>query len=83
MILSCNHISKSYGVETVLDDCSFFINDYEKAALVGNNGAGKSTIFKIIMGELSSDSGTVTIGKDKTIGYLAQYQDLSSNHTIY
>ena len=83
MILSCNHISKSYGVETVLDDCSFFINDYEKAALVGNNGAGKSTIFKIIMGELSSDSGTVTIGKDKTIGYLAQYQNLSSNHTIY
>lgn len=83
MILSCNHISKSYGFETVLDDCSFFINDYEKAALVGNNGAGKSTIFKIIMGELSSDSGTVTIGKDKTIGYLAQYQDLSSNHTIY
>ena len=83
MILSCNHISKSYGVETVLDDCSFFINDYEKAALVGNNGAGKSTIFKIIMRELSSDSGTVTIGKDKTIGYLAQYQDLSSNHTIY
>ena len=83
MILSCNHISKSYGVETVLDDCSFFINDYEKAALVGNNGAGKSTIFKIIMGELSSDSGTVTIGKDKKIGYLAQYQDLSSNHTIY
>ena len=55
----------------------------KKAALVGNNGAGKSTIFKIIMGELSSDSGTVTIGKDKTIGYLAQYQDLSSNHTIY
>lgn len=83
MILSCNHISKSYGVETILDDCSFFINDNEKAAIVGNNGAGKSTIMKIIMGELSADKGTITLGKDKTIGYLAQYQDLSSHNSIY
>lgn len=83
MILSCNHISKSYGVETILNDCSFFINDNEKAAIVGNNGAGKSTIMKIIMGELSPDDGNVIIGKDKTIGYLAQYQDLGSDTTIY
>lgn len=83
MILSCNHISKSYGVETILNDCSFFINDNEKAAIVGNNGAGKSTIMKIIMGELSPDDGNVIIGKDKTIAYLAQYQDLGSNTTIY
>lgn len=83
MILSCNHISKSYGVETILNDCSFFINDNEKAAIVGNNGAGKSTIMKIIMGELSLDDGNVIIGKDKTIGYLAQYQDLGSDTTIY
>ena len=83
MILSCNHISKTYGIEEILNDCSFFINDYEKAAIVGNNGAGKSTILKIIMGELSADSGTVTIGKDKTIGYLAQYQDLNTDHSIY
>ena len=83
MILSCNHISKSYGVDTILDDCSFFINDNEKAAIVGNNGAGKSTIMKILIGELSADNGNVTIGKDKTIGYLAQYQDLSSTNSIY
>lgn len=83
MILSCNHINKSYGVETILNDCSFFINDNEKAAIVGNNGAGKSTIMKIIMGELSPDDGNVIIGKDKTIGYLAQYQDLGSDTTIY
>ena len=83
MILSCNHISKSYGVETILNDCSFFINDNEKAAIVGNNGAGKSTTMKIIMGELSPDDGNVIIGKDKTIGYLAQYQDLGSDTTIY
>ena len=83
MILSCNHICKSYGVDIILDDCSFFINDNEKAAIVGNNGAGKSTIMKIIMGESNADSGNVIIGKDKTIGYLAQYQDLSSHNYIY
>ncbi len=83
MILSCNHISKSYGIDTILDDCSFFVNDNEKAAIVGNNGAGKSTMMKIIIGELSADEGTVTLGKDKTIGYLAQYQDLSSHNSIY
>lgn len=59
------------------------MNDNEKAAIVGNNGAGKSTMMKIIMGELSADEGTVTLGKDKTIGYLAQYQDLSSHNSIY
>lgn len=83
MILSCNHICKSYGVDIILDDCSFFINDNEKAAIVGNNGAGKSTIMKIIIGESNADSGNVIIGKDKTIGYLAQYQDLSSHNSIY
>lgn len=40
MILSCNHISKAYGTEQILSDCSFFINENEKAAIVGNNGAG-------------------------------------------
>lgn len=83
MILSCNHISKSYGADVILNDCSFFVNDYEKAAIVGNNGAGKSTIMKIIMGELDADNGTVTVGKDKTIGYLAQYQNLASDNSIY
>ena len=71
MILSCNHISKAYGEEVILDDCSFFVNDHEKAAIVGNNGAGKSTILKIIMNELSSNSGDIIIGKDKSVGYFA------------
>ncbi|MCR5736768.1 MAG: ABC-F family ATP-binding cassette domain-containing protein [Eubacterium sp.] len=83
MILSCNHISKAYGTEQILSDCSFFINENEKAAIVGNNGAGKSTIMKIIMDELSSDDGSVILKKDATIGYLAQYQNLSSQKTIY
>lgn len=51
--------------------------------MVGPNGAGKSTLLKIIMGRLPADDGTVTISKDKTLGYLAQHQNLSSDGTIY
>ena len=83
MILSCSHIYKSFGVDDILCDCSFFINEQEKAAIVGNNGAGKSTLMKIIMKEIPADKGTITVGKDKSIGYLAQYQNLNSNNSIY
>lgn len=83
MILACNHISKSYGTDIIINDCSFHIEDHEKAAIVGVNGAGKSTILKIIMGEISPDTGDVVTGKDKTVGYLAQHQNLLGNTTIY
>ena len=83
MILACQSVSKSFGVKEVLKNIQFHIEDHEKAALVGINGAGKSTLLKIIMGEESADSGQVTLGKDKTIGYLAQQQEHSYQHTIY
>lgn len=83
MILSCNNITKTFGTDTILSDCSFHIEEREKAAIVGSNGAGKSTLLKIIMGRLPADDGTVTISKDKTLGYLAQHQNLSSDGTIY
>lgn len=83
MILSCNNISKAFGTDQILSDCSFHIEDREKAAIVGINGAGKSTLFKIIVGEMPSDSGLVTISKDKTLGYLAQQQNLTSHNTIF
>lgn len=83
MILSCNNITKTFGTDTILSDCSFHIEEREKAAIVGPNGAGKSTLLKIIMGRLPADDGTVTISKDKTLGCLAQHQNLSSDGTIY
>ncbi len=83
MILACQSVSKSFGVKEVLKNIQFHIEDHEKAALVGINGAGKSTLLKIIIGEESADSGQVTLGKDKAIGYLAQQQEHSYQHTIY
>ena len=83
MILSCQNICKSFGEKVILQDASFHIEDREKAALIGNNGAGKTTLLRIIIHELSPDSGNVILAKDKTIGYLAQYQDIHGHHTIY
>lgn len=83
MILSCNNISKSFGTDVIIKSCSFNIEDHEKAAIVGINGAGKSTILKIITGIEPADTGLVTLAKDKTLGYLSQQQNLNSDNTIY
>ena len=83
MILSCQNISKSFGTDEILKNVSFHIEEYEKAALVGINGAGKSTLLKIIMQEEPADEGEVVLAKDRTIGYLSQYQDISGHKTIY
>lgn len=83
MILSCNNLEKSFDDNIIFKNCSFNIEDREKAAIVGINGAGKSTLLKTIIKELTPDSGEVVIAKDKTIGYLAQYQNISSDNTIY
>ena len=83
MILSCNHISKAFGTNPILSEVSFHIEDHEKAAIVGINGAGKSTLLKIIVGELAADSGEVVLSRGKTLGYLAQHQDLESSRSLY
>jgi len=83
MILSCHNISKSFGVESILENVSFLINEHEKAAIVGINGAGKSTLLKIIIGELTADEGEVIFAKGTTFGYLSQHQDLVSERSVY
>ena len=83
MILSCQNISKTFGTDVILKNASFHIEDREKAAIVGINGAGKSTLLKIIVGDLEADSGETVLSKGKTLGYLAQHQDLESENTIY
>ena len=83
MILACHNLNKAFGEHTIVCDGSFHIEDREKAALVGINGAGKSTILKMIIGEEPLDGGDVILAKGKTLGYLAQRQDLTSGNTIY
>ena len=83
MILSCNHIDKAFGTKQILKDVSFHVEEREKTAIVGINGAGKSTLLKIIMNQLPADSGEVTLSRGASIGYLAQHEAVSGEHTIY
>ena len=83
MILSCQNISKAFNEQPILQNVSFHLEDHDKAAIVGINGAGKTTLLRIIVGEQSADEGIVTLSKGKTLGYLAQNQDVDSENTIY
>lgn len=83
MIFACNDIQKSYGIDTILEKVSFNIEDREKVAIVGVNGAGKTTVFKIITGEISADNGDMFIRKDASMGYLAQNFVIDKNITVY
>lgn len=83
MILACHNIKKAFGEEVIVSGGSFHIEDHEKAALVGPNGAGKTTLLKMIVGEIQADGGNVLLTRGKTMGYLAQHQDMNNDRTIY
>lgn len=83
MILACQNIAKSFGTNVILKNASFHIEEREKAALVGINGAGKSTLFRMIVKEMPADEGEIILAKGKTMGYLAQHQDLTGNRSIW
>lgn len=82
-MLYCNNISKSYGIDNILTDITFKINQNDRIGIVGKNGAGKTTLFKIITGIIDYDSGELSIPKNYKIGYLSQNLDLNENHSIY
>jgi len=83
IVLSCKDIAKSYGIDVILKNITFNINDGEKVGLIGANGAGKSTLFKILTSQLEYDKGELFIDKSKKLGYLSQNLALDSCNTIY
>jgi len=83
MLLNVSHIYKSFGEDSIIKDATFTVDEGSKVAIVGNNGAGKSTLLKIIVGDIPSDDGEVTLKKDATFGYLAQYQEDSFGTNIF
>ena len=82
MILSCHNIRKSFGDKEVLKEITFHINEHEKVAIIGNNGAGKTTLFHIIQKEILPDDGVISIKKDASVGYLAQVQNYTDDHSV-
>ncbi len=83
VVLSCKDISKSYGIQEVLKNVTFSINEGDKVGIIGGNGEGKSTLFKIISKEITQDDGEIFIDRNKTIGYLSQHVDLDLKNAIY
>ena len=83
MILSVNNIDKTFVDNHILKDVSFHLNENDKAALIGVNGCGKTTLLKIIMGLEHADNGEVTMSKDLSVGYLPQNAVLDSDRTVY
>ncbi|MDX2139046.1 MAG: ABC-F family ATP-binding cassette domain-containing protein [Chloroflexota bacterium] len=78
-ILRLDRVAKSYGATPVLTDITTLVNTGEHIGIVGANGVGKSTLLKIIMGEIKPDSGTVVFAPQVQVGYLAQTLKLLDN----
>lgn len=83
IVLSCRNIKKSYGIQDVLKDVTLSVNEGDKVGIIGPNGEGKSTLFKILSKNITPDDGDMFIDKTKTIGYLSQHLSLQSDNTIY
>lgn len=72
-VIQIQNVSKSFGVQVLLDGASMLVGDHERVGLVGRNGCGKSTLFKMILGQECLDGGSIDIPKKYTLGYLQQH----------
>ena len=82
-ILSCNNITKSYIVDTILESLSFNVEYGDVIGLIGLNGSGKTTLFNILAGETDKDSGEIYIQKDIRVGYLKQHVKIDSHKSLF
>ncbi len=80
--LTINHVTKSYGFHLILSDVSVIVNAGERIGLVGANGVGKSTLLKIVTGEIAPDSGEALLSPDHKLGYLAQIIEGFDDQTL-
>ena len=81
-MISIDGLTVEFGVKPLFKDVSFVVNERDRIALVGKNGAGKSTMLKILCGLQKPTSGTVSIPNDTTVGYLPQVMKLSDDTTV-
>ena len=81
-MFSVENLKVEFGARPLFHDVSYVVGDKDRIALVGKNGAGKSTMLKIIAGMQQPTSGTVSIPKEMTIGYLPQVMKLADTRTV-
>lgn len=82
MLLSVARIRKTFGVDIILEDVTFRIGAREKVALVGRNGTGKTTLLKILTGQLEPDAGTFHLAQGAKVGYLRQEAPVATGRTV-
>ncbi len=82
IVLSCNNLYKSFGIDSILENICFTVNEGDKIGIIGINGTGKTTLMKTISGEYGYDRGDIYTSKDCEIGYLQQNTNFLSNNTI-
>jgi len=81
-MLQVTNIEKSYGKQLLFDGVGFTVNPRERVGLVGRNGHGKSTLFRMILGEEHQDAGTITVPSGYTIGHLSQHIHFTENTVL-
>ncbi len=81
--LGCENISLSFGIDVILDTVTFSVNEGERLGIVGVNGAGKTSLIRILTGESEADEGKVFIGKNLSVGLLKQHVEYESEMSIY
>lgn len=82
VLLNAEHISLSWGENTLFDDVGFALEEHDKVGFIGINGTGKSTFLRILAGLQEADSGTITLARGVRIGYLPQEPDFSESVTV-
>ncbi|MCL2398520.1 MAG: ABC-F family ATP-binding cassette domain-containing protein [Defluviitaleaceae bacterium] len=83
MLITCNNLQKSFGTEEILHSVSFILEDKEKAAIVGVNGAGKTSVFRLLTKEWVPDGGEIIFATGIKIGHLPQITTITSPLTLY
>lgn len=83
MMIQCKNIQKYHGAQLVLSDVSFEIREGEKAALIGRNGCGKTTMLHLLNGGDKPDQGEISISRGAKLGFLAQIPQAGDGETVY
>ena len=81
-MISIDGLSVEFGASPLFSEVGFVVNDKDRIALVGKNGAGKSTMLRILAGEQRPTRGEVSVPREATIGYLPQVMQLSDSRTV-
>ncbi len=83
LVLSCSNLSKTFIIDTILEDISFTVEDGDKIGLIGLNGSGKTTLFNILSGQMEADNGHIYVQKETKIGYLKQHTKIESDKSLF